>query len=73
MYQNMLVHFLRAIYLNIQKKCALYSNYGFRFKVVFQLRVFYTYVHARKSLNHFNITFEENNCFDGQNSAFSTI
>ena len=42
-------------------------------KAVFQLRVFYTYVHARKSLNHFNITFEVNKCFDGENSAFPTL
>ena len=42
-------------------------------KAVFQLRVFYTYVLARKSLNHFNITFEVNKCIDGENSAFSTI
>ena len=42
-------------------------------KAVFQLRVFYTYVHARKSLNHFNIAFEVNKCFDGENSAFSMI
>ena len=42
-------------------------------KAVFQLHVFYTYVHARESLNHFNITFEVNKCFDGENSAFPTI
>ena len=38
-----------------------------------QLRVFYTYVRARKSLNHFNITFEVNKCFDEMNSAFPTV
>ena len=40
-------------------------------KAVFQLRVFYTYVHPHKSLNQ--IAFEVNKCFDGENSAFSTI
>ena len=43
------------------------------FKAVFQLRVFYTYVHARKSVNHLNITFKVNKCFDGENLAFPTI
>ena len=42
-------------------------------KAVFQLDVFYTYVHARKRLNHFNITFERNGYFDGENSAFPAI
>ena len=31
------------------------------------------YVHARKSLDHFNITFEMNKCFAGENSALPTI
>ena len=34
--------------------------YNKSLKAVFQLHVFYTYVHARISLNHFNITFEVN-------------
>ena len=41
-------------------------------KAVFQLRVFHAYVHARKTLNHFNITFEMNNCLQRENSAFPT-
>ena len=50
-----------------------------RLKAVFQLRAFYTYVHARKSLKcnikilKCNITFEVNKCFDGENSAFCMI
>ena len=37
------------------------------------VRVSHTYVHARKSLNPFNSTFEVNKCFDGENKCFSTI
>ena len=40
--------------------------------IAFQLRVFYMYVHARKSLINSNIAFKMNKCFDGENSAFPT-
>ena len=43
------------------------------FKAVFQLCVFCTYVHARKYLNDFDITFERSKCFDGANSAFPAV
>ena len=51
---------------------AMSSNRERPLKAVFQLRVFHTYVHARKTLNTFNITFEMNSCLHRENSTFPT-
>ena len=56
-------------YITIIITIIILLYYTFRLKAVFQLRVFYTYVHACRSLNHFNITFEVSKCFDGENSS----